>query len=165
MENLLNEFSTGLFIWQTVIFIILIFLLRKFAWKPILTAVNDREESIESAIKAAEKAREDMKNLQADNEKIMREAREERENVLKEAREIRDNMISEAKANALAEAEKVTASAMADIENKRLAAIHDMKVLVADLSVDIAEKVLRAELTGDKQKDLIEASIKESKLN
>lgn len=165
MENLLNEFSTGLFIWQSIIFIVLIFLLRKFAWKPILTAVNDREESIESAIKAAEKAREDMKSLQADNEKIMRQAREERETILKEAREIRDTMVSEAKNTAIAEAEKVAAAATADIENKRLAAIHDIKVMVADLSIEIAEKVLRAELTGDKQKDLIEASIKESKLN
>jgi F-type H+-transporting ATPase subunit b len=165
MENLLNEFSTGLFIWQTILFIALILLLKKFAWKPILTAVNDREESIESAIKAAEKAREDMKNLQADNEKIMRQAREEREAILKEAREIRDTMVSDAKNTAIAEAEKVAAAATADIENKRLAAIHDIKVMVADLSIDIAEKVLRAELTGDKQKDLIEASIKESKLN
>ena len=165
MENLLNEFSTGLFIWQTILFIALILLLKKYAWKPILTAVNDREESIESAIKAAEKAREDMKNLQADNEKIMRQAREEREAILKEAREIRDTMVSDAKNTAIAEAEKVAAAATADIENKRLAAIHDLKAMVADLSIDIAEKVLRAELTGDKQKDLIEASIKESKLN
>jgi F-type H+-transporting ATPase subunit b len=155
MQNLLNEFSTGLFIWQTILFIALILLLKKYAWKPILTAVNDREESIESAIKAAEKAREDMKSLQADNEKIMRQ----------EAREIRDTMVSDAKNTAIAEAEKVAAAATADIENKRLAAIHDIKVMVADLSIDIAEKVLRAELTGDKQKDLIEASIKESKLN
>ena len=165
MENLLNEFSTGLFIWQTLLFIALILLLKKYAWKPILNAVNDREESIESAIKAAEKAREDMKNLQADNEKIMRQAREEREAILKEAREIRDTIVSDAKNTAVTEAEKIAAAATADIENKRLAAIHDLKVLVADLSVEIAEKVLRAELTGDKQKDLIEASIKDAKLN
>ncbi len=165
MENLLNEFSTGLFIWQTILFIALILLLKKYACKRLLTAVDDREEFIEFAIKAAVKARQDMKNWQADNEKIMRQAREEREAILKEAREIRDNMVSEAKNTAIAEAEKVAAAATADIENKRLAAIHDLKSMVADLSIDIAEKVLRAELTGDKQKDLIEASIKESKLN
>ncbi|MCT4624013.1 MAG: F0F1 ATP synthase subunit B [Schleiferiaceae bacterium] len=164
--GLLNEFSTGLFIWQTILFIVLIFFLRKMAWKPILKAVNDREESIESAIKAAEKAREDMKNLQADNEKIMREAREERESILKEAREIRDNMISEAKNTAIAEAEKVTEAAKAQIENEKLAAIHEMKNQVAELSLQIAEKVLRQELKGEAEhKELIAASIKEAKLN
>ena len=164
--ELINQFSTGLFFWQTLIFIALILLLRKFAWKPILEAVNNREESIESAIKAAEKAREDMKALQADNDKIMREAREERESILKEAREMRDNMINEAKATATAEAEKVTAAAKAQIENEKLAAIHELKGQVAELSLTIAEKVLRAELKGDKeQKELIEASIKEVNLN
>ena len=119
MQNLLNEFSTGLFIWQTILFIALILLLKKYAWKPILTAVNDREESIESAIKAAEKAREDMKSLQADNEKIMRQAREEREAILKEAREIRDTMVSDAKNTAIAEAEKVAAAATASLAKRK----------------------------------------------
>lgn len=166
MENLLGEFSTGLFIWQTVIFLALLFLLRKFAWKPILGAVQDREESIVSALKSAEKAREDMKALQADNEKILKEAREERENILKEARSIRDNMINEAKEGAAAEADKVMAAAKAQIENDKNKAIHELKNQVATLSLNIAEKVLRSELSDtQKQNELIESSINDAKLN
>ena len=97
MNKLIQDFSYGLFIWQVLVFVLLIFLLRKFAWKPILDAVNEREESIEGALKAAEKAREDMKSLQADNEAVLREAREERERILKEARDMKNKMITDRK--------------------------------------------------------------------
>ena len=166
MENLLSEFSTGLFIWQSIIFIALILILKKFAWKPILDAVKSREDSIETAIRTAQKAREDMKALTADNKKAQDEARIEREGILKEARDIRDSIINEAKENALTEAEKVTEAAMAQIENEKLSAMHEIKNQVAELSLEIAAKVLGAELKNEKaQKELIESSIKDLNLN
>ena len=166
MENLINEFSTGLFIWQVVVFIALIFLLKKFAWGPILTAVKDREDSIVSALKSAEKARTEMQALQSDNDKILRQAREERENILKEGRTIRDNMVNEAKDAASAEADKIVASAKAQIENDKNKAIHELKNQVADLSLSIAEKILRSELSDTgKQKELVEAAINEANFN
>ena len=112
----------GLVFWTTVSFLILLVLLRKFAWKPILSAVNDREESIEEAIQQAQKAREEMANLKADNERILNEARAERDQMLKEARDIRDNMINESKDVAKNEADKIMTSAREAIENEKKAA-------------------------------------------
>ena len=166
MEKLIEQFSFGLFFWQTLLFIILVFVLKKYAWKPILDAVKEREDSIEQSIKSAEKARNEMKALQADNEKILKQAREERESILKEGRTLRDNMINDAKDTAKLEAEKVVASAKEQIENEKMRAIHDLKGQVAELSLEIAEKVLRAELKdGDSQRTLIQASIDDAKLN
>ena len=107
MDKLIHDFSFGLFIWQLLVFVALIFLLKKYAWKPILDAVNAREESIEGALKAAEKAREEMKALQSDNEAILKEAREERERILKEARDMKNKIVAEAKEAASAEASVV----------------------------------------------------------
>ena len=166
MEKLISEFSTGLFIWQVVIFVALLFLLKKFAWSPILGAVKDREDSIVSALKSAEKAREEMKALQSDNDKILKEAREAREVILKEGRTIRDNMVSEAKETASAEAEKIVLAAKAQIENDKNKAVHELKNQVAELSLGIAEKILRAELAEpNRQKELIEVAINEAKFN
>ena len=100
MEKLLDQFSLGLFFWQAVLFIALILLLKKFAWKPILDSVNDREEGIKNALDAAEKAKLEMQNLQADNQKLLKEARAEREAMLKEARDIKTNTIESAKTEA-----------------------------------------------------------------
>ena len=97
MEKLINDFSFGLFFWQTLIFLILIFLLKKFAWKPILDAVNEREEGIKNALLSAENAKKEMQNLKSDNEKLLADARVERDVMLKEAREIKDKIVSEAK--------------------------------------------------------------------
>lgn len=166
MEKLLNEFSLGLFVWQTLIFVLLLLLLRKFAWKPILNAINDREEGIKNALAEAEKARQEMQNINADNERILKEARAERDSMLKEAREIKDNMISEAKDEAREQANKLIEQAKATIENEKLAAITDLKNQVADLSIDIAEKVVKKELaTKDKQLGLVEEMLEEIKLN
>ena len=93
MEKLINDFSLGLFFWQTLLFVILVFFLRKYAWKPILNAVEEREEGIKNALDSAEKAKNEMKNLNADNERVLAEARIERDNLLKEAREIKNNII------------------------------------------------------------------------
>ena len=116
MEKLINEFSVGLFFWQAVVFILLLFLLKKFAWGPILNAVNEREQGIKDALDAAQKAKLEMTNLQADNEKLLQEARAERETMLKEAREIKASMIAGAKDEAQTEANKAIAGAQATIE-------------------------------------------------
>ena len=106
MEKLLEEFSIGLFFWHSLIFLSLIFLLKKFAWKPILDTINEREEGIKDALKSAEKAREEMQSLQADNEEIMKKARIERDSILKEARDLKKSIISESKDEAKIEAQK-----------------------------------------------------------
>ncbi|WP_347923187.1 F0F1 ATP synthase subunit B [Pontimicrobium sp. SW4] len=166
MEKLLGEFSIGLFFWQTVLFLALLFLLRKFAWKPILNAVNDREEGIKNALDSAEKAKLEMQNLQADNQKLLKEARAEREEMLKEAREIKNKMIDDAKNEAREEAGKLIAQAQASIQTEKKAAIAELKSQVANLSIEIAEKVVREELSNkDKQVKLVESMLSEATLN
>ncbi len=156
----------GLLFWTSVTFIILLFLLGKFAWKPILKAVKDRETSIEDALKSADKARAEMQSLKADNEQILREARLERDGVLKDAREMRDKMIAEAKSKASEEAAKVVAKAREQIEAERMAAIVDLKNKVANISIEIAEKVLRKELENkESQVGLVEDQLKDFNLN
>lgn len=166
MDKLINDFSIGLFFWQSLVFLILIFLLRQYAWKPILNAVNEREASIEGALKAAEKARQEMESLQASNEAIMKEAREERERILKEARDMKNKIVSEAKDAASAEAEKSVAQAKATIEAEKAAAIAELKNQAAVLSIEVAEKVLGQELSDkNKQADMISKMIDEVKFN
>ncbi len=152
----------GLVFWTAITFLILLFILRKFAWKPILGAVSEREEGIKNALASAENARKEMQNLQADNERILKEARTERDAMMKEAREIKESMLTEAKDEAKAEAAKIIAQAQATIESEKQAAISDIKGQVAELSVGIAEKVVKKELAGDKdQSKLIEQLLKE----
>lgn len=166
MEKLLNEFSLGLFFWQLLLFVGLVFLLKKFAWKPILDSVNSREEGIKNALDSAEKAKLEMQNLQADNEKLLKEARAEREEMLKEAREIKNKMIDDAKVQAKEEAGKLVTQAQASIETEKKAAIAELKSQVANLSIEIAEKVVREELSNkDKQVKLVESMLGEATLN
>ena len=161
MEKLIEEFSVGLFFWQTVLFIALIFLLRKFAWKPILNAVIEREEKIEGALKAAEEAENKMKELSANNEKILADARVERENILKDGRSIKEKMIADAKSQASTEAEKIITSAKEQINIEKMKAMTEIKNQVADISIEMAEKILRTELKDAKnQKKLIEETLK-----
>ena len=165
MEKLIEEFSIGLFFWQTIIFVILIFLLKKFAWSPILTAVNDREQGIKDALDSAEAAKKEMQSLQADNEKIMKEARAERDSLLKEARDLKNSMISQAKDEAKSEAQKIIESANEAILNEKNAAVSDIKKQVASLSIEIAEKLLKEKLSDDnKQMKIVEDLIKDVKL-
>ena len=162
MEKLITEFSIGLFFWQTIIFILLIFLLKKFAWKPILDAVNEREEGIKNALLSAEKAREEMASLQSDNEETLKKARSERDSLLKEAREIKQQLIDEAKNEAKNEAKKIISQAQETIQNEKNAAIVDLKNQVASLSIDIAEKVLKEKLSDDQsQMNLVKDLVKE----
>ena len=165
MEKLIEEFSIGLFFWQTIIFVILIFLLKKFAWSPILKAVNDREQGIKDALDSAEAAKKEMQSLQADNEKIMKKARAERDSLLKEARDLKNSMISQAKDEAKSEAQKIIESANEAILNEKNAAVSDIKKQVASLSIEIAEKLLKEKLSDDnKQMKIVEDLIKDVKL-
>ena len=162
MEKLLGEFSFGLFIWQPVIVTALILLLRKFAWKPILNTINDREEGIRSAMASAEEARQEMQNLQADNERILKEARAQRDGLLKEARELRQKMIDDAKEEAKAQSEQLLAQAKEAIESEKQVAITSLKNEVADLSLQIAESLTKEQLSSDKkQTELVQKLLKE----
>lgn len=157
MEKLLEEFSLGLFFWQTLLFVGLLFLLAKYAWKPILSAVEERENTIKDSLEAAEKAKVDMEAVQADNERILKEARVERDALLAEAKKTSTQIVNEAKEAAQTEADKIAAAAQAAIQQEKNAAINDLKAQVAGLSVDIAQKVLQGELADQKkQEQLVE---------
>ena len=165
MDKLINDFSYGLFFWQVIILGITILLLAKFAWKPILSALAAREEGISNALLAAENAKKDMQNLKADNEKLLAEARAERDLMMKEAREIKDNMIADAKLEAQAQGEKMIESAKAAIASEKNAAMADLKNQVSSLSLEIAEKLLREELSNkDAQTKLVEKMLGDAKL-
>ena len=158
--------EVGLIFWTTIAFGVLFFVLSKYAWKPILKSVNDREASIKDALDEAEKARLEMENLQADNERILKEARAEREAMLKEARELKNKMIADAKEEAQAQASKMMEQAQTAIQTEKKAAIADLKSQVASLSIEIAEKVVREELSNkDKQMQLVESMLGEATLN
>ena len=164
--KLLEDFSIGLFFWQTLLFLLLFFLLKKFAWKPILNAVNEREAGIKNALAEADRARQEMENLKSDNEKILKDARAERDAMIKDARMIKESMISEAKEEAKSQATKLIEQAKTTIQNEKLAAITDLKNQVAELSIDIAEKVMKDELSHkDKQVALVEKMLGNIELN
>tara|TARA_A200000113_G_scaffold82479_1_gene73346 strand:- start:185 stop:685 length:501 start_codon:yes stop_codon:yes gene_type:complete len=165
MEKLISEFSLGLFFWQSMIFIGLLFLLRKYAWGPILSAVNERETSIKDALASAEAARTEMESLQSDNQRILKEARAEKEAMLKEARSTRAELINTAKEDAQAEADQILTQAQEAIQNEKRAAINELREQVGSIAMDIAEKVLQKELENkDKQVQLIDQLIQNSDL-
>ena len=165
MEKLISEFSIGLFFWQSMIFIGLLFLLRKYAWGPILSAVNEREKSIKDALASAEAARSEMEVLQSDNQRILKEARAEKEAMLKEAQSTRAELINTAKEEAQQEADKILTQAQEAIQNEKRAAISELKEQVGSIAMDIAEKVLRKELESkDKQVELIAQLLQDSDL-
>lgn len=158
--------SLGLIVWMTLCFLILFFLLKKMAWKPIMKMIKDREVSIQEALNSAEKAREEVKNLQAGHEQILKEARAERDQMLKEARDIKDQIVSEAKTKAQVEADKIMTTARENIQHEKMAAITELKNQVAQLSIEIAEKILKEELSSqEKQKQLVKALLDDVKLN
>ena len=166
MEKLWNDFSFGLFFWQIIILVVLILLLKKFAWKPILDSLNSREEGIKDALASAENARKEMQNLQADNEKLLQEARAERDAILREAREMKEKVVADAAEEAQKKADRIVAQAKESIHLEKQAAMADLKNQVAELSVEIAEKVVRKELSNQKeQHQLIEKMIGDAKLN
>ena len=165
MEKLIGEFSLGLFFWQSLIFIGLLFMLRKFAWKPILGAVNDRETSIKDALASAEAARDEMKNLQSDNQRILKEARAEKEALLKEARTTRSELINGAKEEAQEEAQKILSQAQNAIQSEKRAAVKELREQVGSIAMEIAEKVLQKELENkDRQLELVDQLLQDTKL-
>ena len=156
----------GLIFWMVLSFAIILFLLKKFAWPVILKALDDREQSIAEALNAARKAKEEMSALKADNEKLLQEARNQRDAILKEARDAKDSIINEARSKATEESDRLRRIAREEIQNEKMAAITDFKNQVANLSVQIAEKVIRQQLASDdKQKALVSDLIKDIKLN
>ena len=156
----------GLIFWQTITFLIVFFCLAKFAWKPILTALKERETTIESALSAAERAKADIADLQAQNENLLKEARAERDRILKEAHLASNSLLNEAKERATEEGNRLIENARSAIASEKQAALAEVKNFAANLSVEIAEKLLRRELSSENaQKELVNEYIKEANLN
>jgi F-type H+-transporting ATPase subunit b len=156
----------GTIFWMLLMFITVLLILKKFAWKPILNALRNREQSIEESLLSADKAKKEMEKLQADNEKIMAEARKERDKMLKETKKTSEMILNEAKNKASEESKKIIKSARVQIENEKDAAIADIRNQVAELSVDIAEKILQEKLKDDKaQQELMEKLLRDVKMN
>jgi F-type H+-transporting ATPase subunit b len=156
----------SLVFWTTLIFIVFFLLMKKLAWKPILGAVKSREESINNALAAAENAKKEILNLKEDNEKLLAEARAERDLMMKEAREIKEKMIAEAKGEAQLQGEKMIQQAKAAIQSEKNAAMSEMKNQVSTLSLEIAEKLIKVQLTDkDSQTALVARMLDEVKLN
>ena len=164
--ELIHQFSSGLFIIQSVIFLALLFLLGKFAWKPILTSINDRETSIVDALNQAKLAKKEMEDLKSDNERIIREAKIERDSILKEAREIKERIVGEAKDLAKAEGDKMIEAAKQTIQTEKNAAMSDIRTQIGALSVNIAESILQKNLEkSEAQDELVQNYLNKSNLN
>ena len=162
----LTEPGIGLIFWTSIVFLLLVGILGKYAWKPILGAIKTREEGITKALASAESALNDMRELKSNNEKILAEARNERDALIKEARDAKDAIINEAKSKAQKDADRILSSAREQIINEKNAAVTELKNQVATLSIEIAEKILRSELSSDeKQKALVNNLMKDVNLN
>jgi F-type H+-transporting ATPase subunit b len=156
----------GLTVWMTLVFLLLLFILGKYAWKPIMKALKDREESISNSLELAKQTQEEMKQLQADNEALLKEARDQRDDILREAKKMKENIINEARTKAQNEADKITESARENILNEKQAAIVELKNQVADLSIEVAEKILGRELSDPKsQQKYLEEELKDINFN
>jgi len=158
--------NIGLVFWTGLVFLLLLFILTKFVWKPVLGAVNTREKNISEALELAVKTKAEMVALHAQNENLLKEARAERDAIVKDAREVSNRMIEEAKANAKHEADKMLVAAHSAIQNEKAAAMSELRAHVAELSIDIAEKIVRTELASDeKQKSLASKLAEDINLN
>ena len=158
--------GVGLIIWQIIVFLLLLLLLAKLAWKPIINSLKEREMSIQEALETAEKARHEMSQLRSDNEKLLNEAREERDRILREAREVSSRMKDDAHHEAKKMSDKIVEDARAAINIEKQAALKEVKVQVAMFSLEIAEKLMKKNLSGDKaQKDLVDTYVKDLKVN
>ncbi|WP_226389991.1 F0F1 ATP synthase subunit B [Penaeicola halotolerans] len=158
--------DSGLIIWQAIIFLIVLLILRKFAWKPILGALSEREASIENALLAAENAKKEMANLKAENEKLLEQARLERDNILKGANEAAKQITEDAKTEASKISSKMIEDAKLVIDTEKKAALSEVKNQVALLTIEVTEKILRKNLSEDKaQQELVEGYVKDLKLN
>ena len=164
MDLLIPEI--GLVFWHTISFLLLLFLLAKFAWKPVMKAIGERERSIENALDAAEKAKQEMARLTSENEALLKEARAERDLILKEAKEIKEQLLKDAKDQAQVEGNRMIEKARIEINNQKAIAMDDVKNQVSKLSLEIARKVLQQELADkNRQEVLVGELLKEVKLN
>ncbi|MEM9920255.1 MAG: F0F1 ATP synthase subunit B [Bacteroidota bacterium] len=169
--TLLADFSVikpdvGLLFWTTIIFLGVWFMLGRFAFRPIQEALKDRENSIQDALDEAKRAKEEMSNLKAENERILAEAREERAKILRDAKEMKDSIVNEAKVKAKEEAKRIVTSAKTEIENQKIAAMVDVKNQAGLMALAIAEKVIKKQLTGDaEQEKFANSLIDDLKLN
>ncbi len=158
--------SYGLVFWTLIAFLLLLVLLRKFAWKPIMEAIGEREKSIEDALTSAEKAKEEMARLTNENEQLLKQARAERDVILKEAKELKDQLVADAKVLAQAEGAKLIDQARKEIDDQKKRALADVKNQVSSLSLEIARKVLQKEFESEqKQEALVADLLKDVKLN
>lgn len=158
--------AIGLLFWMALVFGILVFFLKKFAWKPILSSLKEREDSIESALRMAEETRAEMAKLKSDNDKILAEARAERDKMIRDAKNITDKMIADAKDKAVTEGNKIIADAREAIQQEKVAMVAQMKKDMASFSIEIAEKVIRRELSDKtSQEALVSSLISEANLN
>lgn len=156
----------GLIIWMTLSFAVVLWVLAKFAWKPIMKALHERETSIDEALNAANKAKKEMKKLLFSNEQLLKEAKEERDAILRAGRKVRDSIIDESKTKANEEANRIVESAKERIEHEKMAATTNLKNQLAVLSIEIAEKILKKELSDDiKQKEFVNDLIKDINFN
>jgi len=156
----------GLIFWMTLSFLLLLFILKKFAWVPVLKMLKERENKIEDSLRQAEKAHEEMKQLKFSNEELLKEAKNERDNILRNAREIREKLIEDARTKANEEADRIVESAKETIKYEKLEALTDLKNQIALLSIDIAEKLIQEELSKDEKQDkLIEKFLKDINFN
>jgi F-type H+-transporting ATPase subunit b len=157
---------TGTVIWMLIAFLTVFFLLKKFAWKPLLNALKMREDTIENALRSAEIAKRNMEKLQADNELIMAEARKERDKILVEARTLKDTIIIDAKNQAVTEADKIISDARETIRSEKESAINEIREHAAILSINMAEKLLKEKLASEEeQKELIDRLLRDTKMN
>jgi len=158
--------GTGLIVWQTFVFLLLVFLLGKLAWKPILSSLKEREHSIQEALDTAEKARLELSKLKSDNESLLKQAREERDKLLREAREASNRLKDEAQAEAKRAADKIIDDARTTIAIEKQAALKEIKIQVATFSLEVAEKLLKEKLSNDKaQKELVQKYVNDIKVN
>lgn len=156
----------GLIFWMTLSFAVVLWVLAKFAWKPIMKALHERETSIDEALNAANKAKKEMKKLLFSNEQLLKEAKEERDAILRAGRKVRDSIIDESKTKANEEANRIVESAKERIEHEKMAATTNLKNQLAVLSIEIAEKILKKELSDDiKQKEFVNDLIKDINFN
>ena len=162
MEQLINDFSPGLFIMQSILMLVVIFLMVKFAWKPIVSSLDEREAGIKKALESAEQAKAEMENISSANEQLLKEAREEREQLMKEARDTKAKLIADAEEAAQEESAKIIAKAKVSIELEKKEALAQIKREAAQLSVALAEKILKDELSSaSKNAEHIEKLLKE----
>ena len=153
MEKLINEFSFGLFFWQLLIFIGLILILKKFAWKPILDTLNERENSIKESLESARKAKDEFSKIKADNEKILSNAKKERDFIISDAKKTGREIIEDSKNLAKLESEKIIENARESIIQEKDLILKDLKSQVVDISVEIASKILQKELNEKQKQD------------